>query len=412
MTLFLVLTAALVAAALWFVLRPLLRTPPAAGVSLQALNVALYREQLRELDAELAAGSLSATDHEAGKREIEARLLEDVGDGEQANENRKPSRKSAWAMGLGLPVLATAIYLVAGTPVALLPQVEPMGDQAASSQQIEEMTTQLAQRMQAEPDRVEGWVLLARSYMALCRFDEAASAYANAVQRAPEDAQLLVDYADALAMKQGRRLQGEPETLIAKALKLEPDNVKALALAGSAAFDRQAYRDAIRHWERVLTLVPADDEFARSVASSVREAKVLAGAPSAALPTLTAPLSTPTKATTAGSVQGIVRLAPSVAAKAAPTDTVFVFARAASGSRAPLAIVKAQVKDLPLSFTLDDSSAMAPAMNLSSQAEVQIVARVSKSGNATPQAGDLEGASATVSNRASGLVIVIDQATR
>ena len=133
--------------------------------------------------------------------------------------------------------------------------------------------------MKETPDDPEGWMLLARSYGALGRYNQAAQAYANAAARLPGDAGLLADYADVLAMAQGRRLQGEPERLIARALEADPNNLKALALAGTAAFEKQDYAGAVRHWERMLPLVPPDSDDARSIQASIAEARSLGGAP-------------------------------------------------------------------------------------------------------------------------------------
>ena len=246
--------------------------------------------------------------------------------------------------------------------------------------------------------------MLARSYAALGRFGEAAAAYAHAVERLPGDAQVLADYADALAMAQGRRLQGEPEKIIARALQVDPDNVKALALAGTVAFDKQDYATAVAHWERILRLVPQDSELAQSVRASVAEAQALGGGSPAPRERITA----------AGNnaISGVVRLAPEFAAKVAPTDTVFIFARAADGPRMPLAIMRKQARELPATFTLDDSMAMTPDTKLSNFPRVVVGARISKAANATPQPGDLQGVSSPVTGAATGITVVIDSEIR
>ena len=260
----------------------------------------------------------------------------------------------------------------------------------ATQHQIEGMVERLAARLKENPEDVEGWKLLGRSYSALGRFPEAAEAYARAAARAPRDAQVLADLADVLAMANGQRLAGDPEKLVERALQIDPNNLKALALAGTAAFERGAFAVAAERWGRMLPLVPADSEDARVIRENVAQAKERAGA------TATAKLA------------GTVSLSPKLKGKAAPDDAVFIFARAAEGPRVPLAVLRKKVRDLPLSFSLDDSMAMAPGMNLSAFARVVVGARISKSGSATPQPGDLQGASAVVANDAADVKVVID----
>ena len=268
--------------------------------------------------------------------------------------------------------------------------------------QIEAMVVRLAAKMEENPGDVEGWKLLGRSYAALGRYPQALAAYAKAAERAPRDAQLLADFADALAMARGQRLAGEPERLIARALEIDPENLKALALAGSAAFERQDYAHAAELWSRMLPLVPAGSEDARSIAQNVEEAKTLAGIGAS-----------PSKAASAHpGVRGTVRLAPALRKQVKPDDMVFVFARAADGPPMPLAVLRARAADLPLEFALNDSMAMARGMSVSAHPRVVVTARVSKSGSAKPAPGDLQGASGPVANDASGVAVTIDSVVR
>jgi cytochrome c-type biogenesis protein CcmH len=262
-------------------------------------------------------------------------------------------------------------------------------EHGATVQQLETMVGRLAARLRDNPEDAEGWKLLGRSYAALGRFGEAADAYAKAAMRTPRDPQLLIDFADVLAMARGQRLAGEPEKLVQRALEIDPQNLKGLALAGTAAFERKDFAQAAAYWQRMLPLVPADSEDARVIQQNVAEARELAGS---------------TK-----SLQGTVSLSPGLKGRAAPDDVVFVFARAAEGPPMPLAVARTRVKDLPYSFRLDDSMAMTPAMKLSAFARVVVGARVSKSGNAAAQPGDLQGASAPVANDAGEVRVVIDR---
>jgi cytochrome c-type biogenesis protein CcmH len=400
MILFWTVSALLAAGTLFLILRPLLAGRDEAGVSRNEANLAVYRDQLRELEADLAAGTLQRSDYDHAKRELEARLLEDVSPSE-AEAGARGGRKAAWAVAAAVPAGALALYLVIGMPEALDPDAaSPEVAHGVTVAQIEAMVERLAERMRENPEDGEGWRMLARSYGFLGRFKEAADAYARASTRLPADAQLLADYADVLGMAQGRTLEGEPEKLALRALEIDGTNMKALALAGSAAFERRDYGLAATYWERMLPLVPAGSEDAQSIRANVEEARALAGQQPAA-----------GKSAAAG-VSGSVRLSPELAARASPEDTVYIFARPTEGPPAPLAVLRKRVRDLPASFSLDDSLAMTPETRLSRAGSVIIGARVSRSGSATPQPGDLQGFSAPVKSDASGVAVVIDSEVR
>ena len=237
MILFWVLGGTLALLALALVLRPLVARGVARPVSRREANLAIYRGQRLELEADLAAGTLAQADYQRSREELEARALEDL-DSEAEPAPRRGARATAALVAVGLPAAALAIYLAVGSPGALSPQVDHGG---VSAEQIEDMVGRLAARMDANPEDAQGWKLLGRSYAVLGRFGEAVDAYAKAAAREPRDAALLADFADALAMARGQSLQGEPEKLVQRALEIDPQNLKALALAGTAAFERQAF---------------------------------------------------------------------------------------------------------------------------------------------------------------------------
>ena len=400
--------AVLIALALVFVVRPLLRKNARIGAERDRTNVSLYRDQARELDADLASGTLNADQHAQARRELETRLLEDTqGQGAQAGA-AQPATRTAFALVALVPIGALGVYTLVGAPLALDPQA--FADNAAEHSidrgELEAMTEKLAARLKENPENAEGWLMLARSYRHFKRYEESARAYGNAVARLAPDASLLADYADVLAAAQGR-LDGEPEKLIAKALQIEPRNLKALALAGSAAFNRKDYSEAARHWEQMIPLVAPESEQARAIHANVEEARELAGiAPGRKM------AAAPAIPVAQARVSGTVQLAPELAGKAGPSDMVLIYARAAEGSRMPLAIVRKQVRELPVSFALDDTMAMQPGMTLSKHAQIIVAARISKSSNATPQPGDLQGTSMPVRNTASGVAIVINSEVR
>ncbi len=409
MTLFWALAAALTAAALLFLLPPLLRRRDAAPGARAAANAAIYREQLEELTAELQRGAVTREEFDRGMAEVERRVVAEHGEVQGAAEPaqarpRRPTR-AAIAIGVLLPLLAGVAYWQLGNPGAMqegaagLPAAGQPAGHPVTRAQMEVLVEGLAARLQQNPNDAGGWVLLGRSLGTLGRFEQSAAAYGKAVQLFPQDAGLLADYADALAMARGRRLEGEPFAIVQRALALDPGHLKALALAGSAEFERKDYAAAIRYWERILKLAPPESEFARSVAGSIAEARQLAGiAP--------APVSV---SVSGSSLQGVVSLDPALKSKISPGDTVFVLARPVSGSRMPLAVARTTVAALPYRFTLDDSMAMAPGATISSHAKVVVAARVSKSGNAISQKGDIEGASDPVAPGASGVKVVLSR---
>jgi cytochrome c-type biogenesis protein CcmH len=304
-------------------------------------------------------------------------------------------------------VLLAGGYLLVGAPLALDPSVRTAATNPGGEityEQIEAMTQKLADRLKASPDDPTGWAMLGRSYAVLGRHADALPAFKQALALKPDDPNLLTDYADALAVVNGRNLEGEPGKLIARALELDPNNLKALSLAGTAAYLRKDYAGALRHWDKLAQVAP-DSDFVRQIQRGIDEARRLAGV---AAPVAQGPGAAASSAARA-SVSGTVTLAKQFAGKAAPDDTVYVFARAAEGSRVPLAILRKQVKDLPLRFTLDDSMAMSPAAKLSGAPKVIVGARISKSGGALAQPGDLQGLSAPVAVGSSGLAIEISQ---
>ena len=383
-------------------------------------DISRLRQQLRQLQSLHEEGALGADAYQSSRTTLERKLLDALLGGEADAPEPAPAPPRAARPSRGLLIAAAAAVLVlaalgyrwTGTPGLALGTAErpavAQADAAASSphamsfEQIAQMATRLAERLKENPQDAEGWAMLARSYAVLGRRAEAVPAYERAVALNGQDAGLLADYADALAVTRETRLAGEPLALVERALKLDPDHLKALSLAGTAAFERQDYAAAVARWERILSVAPADSPYVGQVRGSIAQARELGHLPAAPAPVAAA--SGP-----ALGVSGRVTLAPALAAQARPGDTVFVFARAAEGPRMPLAILRKQVKDLPLSFRLDDSLAMSPSAKLSAYPKVVVGARISRSGEAMPQPGDLIGHSGVVALGASDLRIEISE---
>ena len=383
----------------------------AADAAAQA-NLSVLRSQITQLDADFAAGSINADQLALAKSEIERRALEEESGTESALAHVQPTRstRTAWALGLTLPLLALGVYGFLGNIQALDPaNLVARADAEPTSEQIEAMVSAFAARLEAvppnQPPDPKAWEMLARSYAAMQKFPEANKAYKRAVDLNPGNAQILADHADVLAMLQGQSMAGEPTQLFERALVLDPNNVKALALAGSAAYEKQDFSKAVALWSKAQGLAPPDSDFAKGLASSVEQAKT-ASAQAGARQAVTKSAPTPVASTT--NIQGVVSLTPAMRSKIAPDDTVFIFARAAQGPRMPLAILKRKASELPITFTLDDSTAMSDEFKLSKFELVIVGARVSKSGNALPQSGDLVGQSAPVKAGGGKLTLVID----
>ena len=426
--------------ALAFVVMPLMRSRAAVEpISDAGSNVAIYKSQRRELDEELKRGAISEAEHSTALGELSMRVVDEVPAQPPSVIGIAATARRPWwlvaAIAIVMPLGASLLYAMIGTPRAiemagLAPgnSGEPATHVSAktgeeppmSDKQILAMVDTLAQKMQQNPNDPRGWILLARSQNALGRFTEATAAYERAVALTPNDAQLLADFADAAVMTQQGRFEGKPYALIKQALKLDPNSMKALALAGTAELRMGNRTASLVHWEKLKALVPKDSADYREVESIIAEVKATkldGSTPAPSVPpsvaTAQVPGSTPnieTAPKSAVKVTGKVVIAPDIVGKLAAGDTLFVFARAKEGPRMPLAVMRVpapKANAFPFAFELNDSMAMAPGFSLSSFAEVVIEARISKSGNAQLQPGDLSGITDVVKPGASGVNVTI-----
>lgn len=427
MILFWTMAAILMVLALGLVLPSLLRIRqgmPAQGEAVAGqANLAILREQLALADAELAAGGLSPAQHAQARSEIERRALDEA----TALEPAKPPQRAlrtAVLTGLAVPLLAVGLYGVLGDSRVLAPQpVAAQGEAGGVTMaEVEAMVAKLAQRLESAQDAQavdpRAWEMLARSYAVMQRFGDAAKAYAKANQLMPDNAQLLADHADVLAMLSDASATEESARLITRALQIDPANLKALALAGRAAYERKDMSAALRYWTLARQAAPEGSEFAAGLDRSLEmvrsEAPAASAGPAVQMPGSGAvagagkPAPTATAATPTGTVSGVLRLDPALAGRVAPDDTVFIFARPAQGSRMPLAVLRRKASELPISFTLDDSTAMSKELRLSGFEQVIVGARISRSGNATPQSGDFTGQSGPLKTGTAGIAVLID----
>jgi cytochrome c-type biogenesis protein CcmH len=395
--------------------RPFWLKASAAGVSRRQLNAAIYREQMERLERDRVENMITEADYAQARAELQRRVIDDTHDADDSSSVRTP-RKTMLAVGLVLPVAAIALYTFLGSPATL----NPNGPQhAVTAQDMDRMVEGLAKKLESDPSNLQGWAMLARSYKMLGRNQEAEEAFVRAGTFLDNDAQLLAIYADLAATNANGNFAGKPTQLIEKALKVDPDNAMAQWLAGTVAFRGKQFESSVRIWERLIPQVEPDSEDGRMLQESIAAAYAAMGktpppqvankAPGAVSATAAANVgSSPTKAGAAASVSGQVELDSELKAKAGPNDTVMVIARG-PGSRMPVAVVRANVSELPLKFTLDDSLAMSPQARISMASQVEVEARISKSGMAQPEPGDLISAVQTVKLGASGIKLQVNK---
>lgn len=442
MTSFWVVAGIFIVAALMFVIPTLLRNrqDKTALLEREAANIAIYRDQLAELDNDLRNDILSKEQYDKSKQELHKRMLQDL-----AISSRNPATHSivkgcgiitTAVVILAIPLTAISLYMLLGDTRGLLPQSQlasvtqshsqDMAGMPPSHTEIKSVVDNLIARLKENPADIEGWVMLGRTYAIMGQFNEASATYAKLIEMIPDSAQLLSDYADVLAMTNNGSLVGKPAELINKALEIDPDYPKALALAGTIEFEQKNYEQAATFWEKLLSVIPPDSQLTKSVSDSIAEAKSLAtkGEERANpmqlaqnsnvgtdLPAETKQqsLSDKSDSTKATNITGTVTLSPTLVDKVSQNDTLFVFARAKTGPKMPLAILRLTAKDLPATFSLDDNMAMTPTMKMSSFPEIVIGARITKSGQAVSASGDLEGFSQPVKIGDKDVAIVIDQ---
>ncbi len=443
MTSFWVVAGILTIGALLFIVPTLLsKGTSRTGVIRKAANVSIYRDQLAELESDLRSDVLNKEQYDQSKRELQQRMVQDVPEGDSLASmviagSHRGNIATITVMMLAIPLMAVSLYLWIGNTKGLTPQPIPeqqspmsgSGPESESGHQnFSSVLDSLIARLREQPDDVEGWIMLGRTYAIMQRFNEAKIAYERVVALSPESPELLVDYADIVAMTNGGSLQGEPMELVNKALSLSPKNPKALALAGTAAFEQKNFKQAASYWEKLLVQIPPESKLAQSVKESITEAKSLASGKGSTMSGMqnqaaTSNQNSPPPASQAAAANqnagaagaagatltGTVTLSATLAGKVSPDDTLFIFARATEGPPMPRAISVKKVRDLPASFLLTDGMGARPDLKISNVPQLIISARITKSGKAMPESGDLQGFSQKVKPGDKNINIVIDQ---
>ena len=414
MTSFYLAAATMVVVALALLLRPWwwASRRGASADSLPALNAAIHRDRLGELDRDRSNDTLSATDLVEAREELQRQLLDDTAATEVVVADGF-SRSSGIAIAILLPLIAVGLYALLGSPALVVPGEVATQRPAAD---MEQLVAKLAKKLEESPDNPEGWIMLARSYKGSGRFDDAEAAYGRVGPELNKSAELLAEFAELLVQK-NNGFDDRSRNLVQQALRIEPNNKLALFMGGRSAFDIGRFAQAAAHWERLLPQLEAGSEDARMVESGIAEARQRGGGaqPGTGIPQAAVPTGADKSANqgavqpSAKSISGRVELAPALKDKVKQEDVVFIFARPVDGSRMPLAAQRARVADLPMNFTLDDGQALMPEAKLSSAQQVRIEVRISKTGIAAPGKGDLVGQSSVVKPGTKGLRIAIDR---
>ncbi len=384
--------------ALAFILPPLLRKPTDVVDDRRDQNIRITREQLAELEAEYQQGGMDEDSYKVAKEELEDALYNDLEDAEDTSTDAAAQRYSklpAILVALLIPAIAVGLYLKYGEPRAIPESSVIVSQQAShngkgksgkSNLSLQEMLGKLEKKLKDDPDNFTGWVMLGRSYMVMNRPDDAVKAYQKAVALNDKQPAVLLQLADALGTSQKGSLLGKPDQLIQQALKLEPDNLMGLWLAGMTARQRGDKAEAIEYWKKVLPKLKPGSEERQEVVGLIKQA----GGDVTGLEAAKAPATSQQgSATAAQPIVVTIDLSDDLKARSKPEQTVFIYAKALSGPPMPLAAVRKQVKDLPLTVTLDDSLAMMPQLKLSGFKEVKVGARISLSGTPTKSKGDL-----------------------
>ena len=372
---------------LWVLLR---ERKPLTQASQANANAKVYRDQILDLDREHDSGHISDEEWRQSRDELSMRLLEDTSAADDpVAKTEKPAVWTAVVLAVALPISAMGFYMWVGQPEALNPMALKSPEQV-DQKDLAKLAETLADKLQSQPENLQGWVMLGRTYRTLENFDASLRAYDTALKLSADD-DLQLERIEVMAMQRQGNFDGEPWRVIREILQKDPQHFGALLTAGSASYAEGKYADALKYWEQARKPLEANHPDLAGLENAIATVRDKMGLPAKAASTGSSGPSGP--AASALNVSGQISLSAALKAKASPNDAVFVYATPANGDRMPLAIMKTTVSQLPLNFTLDDSTAMTPERKLSTAGEVLIKVRVSKSGNAMPQSGDLTGAS-------------------
>ena len=412
MMLFWSLAGLMVAVALLMVLPPLFGKQRSEVVDRKQQNIVIAKERLQELEAERDNGELSQEESAVYRDELEESLLDDVS-GESTTESAlhiQRSKQSAIALAVLVPIAAIGLYMFLGNPAILEKQAPTTGHEQTAGQgelpSIDSMVQKLAQRMESDPDDAEGWSLLAQSYMTIREYDKAAAALEQLYRLVPDEATVMLRYADALTMANGGRLGDKAAELIRRAIEIEPNHAMGLWLAGMVAEEEGNYQQAIDYWRRLEPLLEGDPGSLREVQALIRSAenKVAGRAGDA---DVASQVSGERKTEADQKLDLTISLATELAGQVEPDHTIFLIVRAVDGPPMPLVAMRKQVRDLPLELVIDDAQVMVEDVSLADFSALHVEARISKSGGIRLQSGDLRGVASPVTLPVEGQIQIL-----
>ncbi len=382
--LFWLIIAALVLLALGLLILPIWRQKTVLSVSHSQDNIAIARQRLAELKQQLVDAEISQSQYDQYYLELQQSLNDDLSSASDMPASQGKGRWVVWLLLLLVPAVSVPLYLNLGDSLAL-----EKAQLQQNATEIHDKIPGLIAHLQQNPSDLQGWLMLGKSYVFLQDYPKAAQVFAKLYQLQPDNLEVILNYADNLAMSRDGQLAGEPAALIEKALTLEPNNNEALWLAGMAKMEVGDYQQALNYWQKLANQLPADAEGLGQVQAMIAEASAQANTPKTEI---------------------AVKVTLDATLKAQANQTLFVYAQAVTGPKMPLAIVRKQVSDLPLSINLNDSMAMQPNLHLADFKQLKIIARISKTGDASTQKGDLIGSTEISLPISQPVSILINQA--
>ena len=387
----------LLALVLLLLLRPFIFLGKGEGTSRRQMNAAIYREELEKLAAEHAAGTIDAQEYEISHAEMRQRLFQDTNE-EDDKAVMGSSKKVVIGLCLFIAILSSGLYFSLGDVLRVSQKNE---QQPMTQVGVEKMVAEFALKMEADPTNLKGWAMLGRSYRMLGRNEDAAKSFSRAGQLINEDPELLAEYADTLVALANGNFAGKPLQLINQALKLDPNNLLALWLSGTASFNNGDYKSAVQTWEKLAQQLPPGSEEARTIESSIAEARSKGGL-----------AGTNTNINTAVAngkgVSGKIEISAELKSKVKSGDVLMVIARQ-PGERMPVAVLRVPATEFPMNFALTDALAMNPSAPISKLSDVSIEVRISKTGMAKAEAGDLISSVQTVKVGSNQVKLLVDQ---
>ncbi len=394
-TSFLIPAFLLLVLVLVLLLRPFIFPAQSKATSRRQMNATIYREELDKLETEHQSGVINSIDYEIAHAEMRQRLFQDTLE-EDDREVAGSAKKTAIGLCIFVILISSALYFSLGDLVRV---AQRNSENPITQESVEKMVAEFATKMEKDPTNLKGWAMLARSYRILGRNEDAAKAYERAGSFVDSDPQLLADYADVLASNANGNFAGKPLQLINQALKLDPNNLMALWLSGTASYNAGNYKLAVQSWERLAQQLPPDTDDARAIKGSIAEARSKGG--------LSTPASTPV-VSSGKEISGKIEISAELKSNIKPGDIVMVIARK-PGERMPVAVLKVPATDFPMRFSLNDALAMNPSAPLSQLVDASVEVRISKTGMAKPEAGDLISAAQTIKVGEKNVRLLVNQ---